>query len=125
SALAWSGEGRLAAAGMGGVRLLSSGGRPGPLLEGATGSYAAVAWDRDGKRVVAGDSDGSVHVWRAADGAAGPVLKRHSGAVLSLSWHPDGRRLASAAEDGKVLIWDVDRTSEPALIVSPIAVRYV
>jgi cytochrome c len=72
----------------------------------------AVLFSPDGKRLLAGSSDGSVHAWRVADGAPLSVLHAHDFGVTALDLAPDGRTGVTASIDETVQLWDFAR-SEP------------
>ncbi len=116
TALAWSPDGALLAAG---------GYRAGRLLDPATGAVLrtldgpadqvlSLAWSADGKQLAAGGgvsgASGEVVVWQAA--AAGAewsrprILKEHGDAVYAVAWRPGAAELASASLDRTARIWD-------------------
>jgi WD40 repeat protein len=73
---------------------------------GHTGWLNAVAFDRDGKRLVSASSDRTVRVWDTATGQCLRTFAGHTGPVFSAVFHPDGKRVASAGRDRAILIWD-------------------
>ncbi|WP_203878941.1 WD40 repeat domain-containing protein [Planobispora takensis] len=83
----------------------------------------SVAYSPDGKLIAAGVSDGTVRVWRVADGTAAHTLRVHApmaysegepvGRVTGLAFAPSGRFLASGGWDGVVKIW---RAADGALL---------
>jgi WD40 repeat protein len=81
-------------------------------LKGHTADVLAVAFDRDGHRIVSGGRDRSVRLWDAATGAPLGDLRGHTASVTGLAFHPDGRRLAAASMDsmrggkGEGILWD-------------------
>jgi cytochrome c len=72
----------------------------------------AVLFSPDGRRLLAGSSDGSIHAWRVSDGAPLMVLHAHDFAVTALDLAPDGRSGVTASVDETVQLWDLAR-SEP------------
>jgi dipeptidyl aminopeptidase/acylaminoacyl peptidase len=96
------------------VRLWGGDGRPGPVLQGHTGTVASVSWSPDGRRLVTGSWNKAVQLWDS-DGKAGAVLQGHTGQVLSVSWSPDGQGLASAGGDQAVRLWGGDGRPGPVL----------
>ena len=93
-------------------------------LRGHTGRIDAVAFSRDGTRVVTGSTDGTARIWGAATGAELAVLRGHRGEVqedgftqdvFSASFNPDGTLLATAGNDGTARVWST--TSVPRLAV--------
>jgi len=71
------------------------------------GMIYAVAFSPDGKTLITGGEDRSIHLWDAATGQKFSRLQGHRGAVRSLAVSPDGARLASGSRDGTILIWDL------------------
>jgi len=66
------------------------------------GAVQAVAFSRDGKRVISGGLDAKVRVWDTASGStAGPVrtFEEHTTGVRALALSADGRVLISGSED--------------------------
>jgi WD40 repeat protein len=61
----------------------------------------------DGRTVAAGAWNGSVHVWRVADGVHLQSLIGHSGGVVSVAFSPDSATLVSASLDGTTTLWDI------------------
>jgi len=79
----------------------------------------------DGKRVVAGDEDGSIVVWELATGKEAKRIAGHTDAVLGLAFRDDGV-LASVGADGAIKIWNVQTGScEKTLTASGPPVRAV
>lgn len=66
----------------------------------------SAAWSSDGTRIVSGDSDGGVYVWRAADGERLITFDGHSRPVQGVAWSPDDQRIVSA-DEAEVIVWDV------------------
>ncbi|GGK71811.1 hypothetical protein Sme01_08840 [Sphaerisporangium melleum] len=91
-------------------------------LPGPAGRQLGVAWSRDGARVAATSSDGTVRVWTRAGGGSGLpggpplVLTGHRGEVWSPAFSPDGRRLATAGQDGTVRVWALDGGVAPLVL---------
>jgi WD40 repeat protein/tRNA A-37 threonylcarbamoyl transferase component Bud32 len=68
----------------------------------------AVAFDREGRRVLTGSRDGTARLWDAATGEPiGPPL-RHEESLESVAFHPDGKRLLTASWDGSARLWDAE-----------------
>jgi WD40 repeat protein/serine/threonine protein kinase len=75
-------------------------------LNANAGRVLSVAFSRDGRRVAAGNSDGTVTVWNAGSGQKTLALSRQNSRVAAVAFHADGRRLACVSEDGAVKMWD-------------------
>jgi WD40 repeat protein len=84
-------------------------------LRGHTHIVFDLAWSPDGAQLASASWDGTVRMWRVADGALLHTLE-HIGVewVTSVAWSPDGVRLASAAEGWEVVqVW---RAADGALL---------
>jgi|GEM_PF-462214 len=97
-------------------------------LFGHTANVVSVAYSRDGKRIAASASDGSIRVWDVTTGGETVVLRqlRHA---TALAFSPDGDQLMAAgnnyyqADDdrlsilyqGVVTVWDLSTSQEARL----------
>ena len=77
-------------------------------------SIMAVQYSADGSMVASGGNDGTIKLWRAADGMLLRTLTGHQvpnpqllATVQSVAFSPDGTLLASAGNDGTVFVWRV------------------
>jgi WD40 repeat protein len=80
-----------------------------------------LEYSSDGKTLASGASDGSVHLWNAADGTEKRALRGLAKAVRSLALTPDGRVVAAMGlEDApfrwEVRLWDATSGKERATI---------
>ena len=66
----------------------------------------AVALSRDGSRILAGCSDGTVRLWEAATGRAVGEGIRLQGKVHAVAFSPDGSRILTGSDDGTARLWD-------------------
>jgi WD40 repeat protein len=73
---------------------------------------SSVVWSPDGKKLVSGNSDGTLSVWRADTGELVKTLTGHSKGTSSVTWNPDGQTFASGSWDGTVKIWSLERDRE-------------
>src|SRR4029079_3888171 len=60
----------------------------------------AVAYSRDGQRIVSGSADHTPKVWDVATASVLRIL-RHDGPVRSVAFSPDGRRILTGGWDWK------------------------
>ncbi|OYT71675.1 MAG: hypothetical protein CFK52_07385 [Chloracidobacterium sp. CP2_5A] len=68
------------------------------------GSHLAAAWRPDGKYLVVGDQDATIHAWDTTTGED-LMMSGYQTKVRELAWHPRGRFLATGG--GMVItIWD-------------------
>jgi WD40 repeat protein len=88
--------------------------RPVAHLQGHTGEINAIAFDRDGSRLVSASSDRTVRLWDAATGQCLRVFEGHTDEVFAAVFHPDGTRIASAGRDRAVWLWDPASDQEVA-----------
>lgn len=98
----------------------SSAGVPAVLREHKAAVYA-VAFGRDGTRLVSGGGDGAVKVWDLVTGQSLNTLSGHLPGVRALALAPDGKTLAVVIgpylggfidQPGAVVLWD-DRMGKP------------
>ncbi len=83
--------------------------KPGNLLFTCTGHGSratAVAWSRNGTRIVSASFDKTVRVWNAANGNSIQKYEGHFDRVQAVAWSPDSTRIASAGDDRTVHIWN-------------------
>jgi WD40 repeat protein/serine/threonine protein kinase len=66
--------------------------------------FWAVAFDRDGKRVVSGDASGNIQIGVRADRLR--IIAGHTKGVSQIAFSPDYKRLATASLDGTCKVWD-------------------
>lgn len=103
--LAWNRRGdRVAASHFGGVTIWTA--RTGGLVRRLAwrGSMISLAWSPDGRVVVCGEQDASLHFWRLASGEDAR-MGGYSAKVRSLAWDGRSARLATSGERD-VIVWD-------------------
>jgi WD40 repeat protein len=88
--------------------------RPVAHWQGHKGEINAVAFDREGGRLVSASSDHTVRLWDVATGEYLRVFEGHTDWVFAAVFHPDGKRIASAGRDRAVWLWDVASGQEVA-----------
>jgi len=73
----------------------------------------SVAVSPSGELIASAGADGTVKLWRAADGALLRTLTGHDGDVNGVAFSPNGSYVASAGSDGTVRVW---RTQDGQLL---------
>ncbi len=85
------------------------------LFETATGKALCVLpkpmtqelqFDRTGQTLAVAYVDGSVALWRVADGKLLAERKTQAEELYTVDWSPDGALLATAGLKGKITLWD-------------------
>jgi WD40 repeat protein len=66
----------------------------------------SVAYSPDGSKLAAGNLDGSIFLWDAANGKLLKKIKGPEG-VWSISFSPDGQRLAAGGWDDMIRVWSM------------------
>ncbi len=69
----------------------------------------AIAFSRDGKLLVTGNKDHSVHLWQVEEQGNTQHLQtfaQYGGQVWSVAFSFDGSMLASGDDDGTIIVWD-------------------
>jgi WD40 repeat protein len=86
--------------------------------EGHTASISALAWnqytqDRGtignepvGTIIASTSDDGTVHIWRVADGKLLTKYGQHTGKVNAVAWFFNNQQIVSGGDDKTVQVWD-------------------
>jgi WD40 repeat protein len=83
-------------------------------LAGGTGRMEALAISPDGRWLVTGGDDQTIHLWDLAHRKEVRQLRGHRTRVDALAFAPDSRHLVSGGWDGTVRFWSVQPAAEPA-----------
>ncbi|KAJ6585850.1 WD40-repeat-containing domain protein, partial [Mycena capillaripes] len=79
------------------------------VLEGHIYRVTSVTFSPDGRQVVSGSDDCTLHIWDAESGAAlRDPLKGHNDSTTTVAFSPDGKRIVSGSRDKTVRIWDAE-----------------
>jgi WD40 repeat protein len=82
-------------------------------LPNPTGHVTDIAVSPDDRYVIGARSDGTIGVWRTADGHLVATLRGHRQRVSHVTFAPDGL-LFTAGWDGQILTWDLSVLDRPA-----------
>jgi WD40 repeat protein len=103
---------RIAASGGGSVRVYDvASSQLAMTLGGSTASIEALAWSPDGRTIVAGNNDGVVRGWNAADGKVRFEHKVGS-RLYAIAFFPAADRFLTTGEDLVTRLWRLDGTIE-------------
>jgi len=72
------------------------------------GGVRGAVFSPDDAALVTACEDGTVRLWRLADGSETLRIDKHTGPVLAVDFRLDGRYLASASEDRTARVWDLE-----------------
>ncbi|KIK35344.1 hypothetical protein CY34DRAFT_812241 [Suillus luteus UH-Slu-Lm8-n1] len=71
-------------------------------------SIFSLAWTSDGKKLIAGQTYGSIEIFDTATWQQIAVLDDHTSTVNSLTLFPNNRLLASTSQDKTARLWNLD-----------------
>lgn len=81
-------------------------------FDGLKSTVVAVAFDRDGTRLAACDTQGNVIAW-SVSGDHGPTEYKGASSATSLAFSSDGTLLAVGTMESTVVIWNVAQADQP------------
>ncbi|MCX6280526.1 MAG: hypothetical protein NTU51_01015 [Bacteroidetes bacterium] len=75
--------------------------------------FISLAFSPDGKNLAAGDSKGTIRIWKTSGMSESPelLIGRHSTGITCLAYSPDGKVLASCGYDGMVKFGSTDASN--------------
>jgi WD40 repeat protein len=97
-------------------------------LQGHEGAVHSLAFSPDGSLLVSGSADGTVKLWRVADGSEVRTMRGHQGPVHFVAFSADGKFVISRGDDRTIkgwqvtdgsMAWVLPYTSYAALWVTP------
>ncbi|MEU8154195.1 NB-ARC domain-containing protein [Micromonospora sp. NPDC048986] len=74
---------------------------------GHSGGVTGCVFSSDQSLLVTVSDDGTVRIWRVADGSQQNVLLGHAGGIWDCAFSPDSALLATASTDRTVRVWNV------------------
>jgi WD40 repeat protein len=72
----------------------------------------ALAFSPEGRQLVSGTWDGSVHLWEVNSGQQQHCFEGNTGSVQCLAFHPQGHVLAAGFSDHKIRLWNLSMAQE-------------
>jgi WD40 repeat protein/serine/threonine protein kinase len=85
-------------------------------FSGHTSWVQAVAFAGSGQRVASGSLDGTIKIWKVADGELVRTLKVAKGWVTQVAFSPDGRLVATEGEDKAIKLWETATGAEKLVL---------
>ncbi|MBD2312407.1 protein kinase [Desertifilum sp. FACHB-1129] len=76
-------------------------------LYGHSDSVYVVAFHPNGQLVASGSWDGTIKLWKVANGQQFQTLKGHLNRVYTVAFHPEGQLMVSGSWDGTLRFWHV------------------
>jgi WD40 repeat protein/predicted Ser/Thr protein kinase len=80
--------------------------RPAARWQGHTDRINAIAFSRDGGRLISASRDRTVRLWDVPTGQCLRVFEGHTDEVFAAAFQPNGTRIASAGRDRAIWLWD-------------------
>jgi WD40 repeat protein len=68
----------------------------------------ALAWSKDGKRLVSGSNNGKLQWWDVDHWKLLHSCQGHQQTIYAVQVSPDGRLVASCGDDSTIKIWDLE-----------------
>lgn len=69
----------------------------------------SISLSSDGKTLVSGSEDNTIHVWDIQTDKHIRELTGHNHRVYSVDFHPDGKTLVSGSDDNTIRLWDIEK----------------
>lgn len=73
----------------------------------------ALAFNRDGDRLITGSADGTARLWDTAAGRELRMFRGHASSVESVAFSPDEKLIVTAGADGTAIVWPLAESNAP------------
>jgi len=77
-------------------------------IDAPGGSVGALAFSREGKCFLAGESDGTIRLRKTRDGSVVRIYRGHNKPVRKIRFFPSGTQMLSSGDDGSVRVWQFE-----------------
>lgn len=75
------------------------------IFEGHRRAVSSVNFSPDGRQMISGDMENTIHLWDRDKGSCERVFEGHTGDITSVSFSPDGGSILSGSRDKTIRLW--------------------